>query len=697
MVSSELTAADAAGLVASIPGLAAMHTVQPDGRFVYLAVNDRAVETLGRSADSLVGLDVTEVFGPGAQVQLAAMLARAVENRGPVSFATVLPLADGPVAMDAVLTPYFDDEGNAVQLLWAAVDSTGELATREALARSEARFRSLVENAFDGVGVMDDDGRYTWVSPSLDRLMGLEPGTLVGMRGLDLVHPDDVERAASQLTATVEGESAGSTWIGRARHASGEWRMLEVQGTNLRHDPNVGGIVLNVRDITEQHRAETALRSSEREYRRLALHDSLTGLPNRSLFDDRLRQGLARLDRQGGVVAVLFCDIDGFKWLNDSLGHAVGDAVIVDIAERIMRTVRVSDTVARFGGDEFLVLCTDVGSAEEALVTAARITDAVREPLVVSDTEVQLTVSIGVTVTDRPDARPEELVAQADAAMYEAKGAGRDRVSTFDPAYQHRARARIEITAELRRAISEDRLVLHYQPLVGLSDGGVRGVEALLRWSHPERGLLYPAEFLAIAEDSGLMSVMGEWVVHEACMRATTWPDSPLRVNVNLSPRQLTDPSLTDRVQRILDETGLAPDRLQLEVTENAVMDDVVDAARSLSRLRDLGVRVGIDDFGTGHSALAYLRQLPLDFLKIDRSFVTLLGQDRRDESIVAAIVGMARALGLETVAEGVETSTQHAMLTALGCDVAQGWYLGRPSTIDQEGSPSTDVSVDDR
>ena len=687
----EMTVAEGAALVASVPGIAALHAVHPGPRFTYVTVNDRAAEMLGRSAESLHGVDVTEMFGPGAQLQLAAILERAVESGGPIPFTTVLPFPE-PTMMDAVLTPYFDDEGRPVQLLWAAVDAGGERAAKEALARSEARFRSLVDNAFDGVGVLDEEGRYVWTAPSLDRLLGYEPGTLLGMSGFDLVHPDDVEEAARQLAATFDSPSGEGTWIGRARHASGEWRTIEVQGTDLRSDPNVGGVVLNVRDITDQHRAETALRASEQEYRRLALHDPLTGLPNRALFDDRAAQALARLDRRGGMVAVLFCDLDGFKWINDSYGHPLGDRVVTEIGNRIHAVIRETDTVARFGGDEFLVLCADLSSAEEAVATASRLADAVRQPLFVPEIELQLTISIGIAVTDRSDAVPEELIAQADAAMYEAKRSGRNRVSMFDPSLQLRARARVEVSAELRRALVENELVLHYQPLVHVARGAVCGVEALVRWGHPDRGLLSPADFIPIAEDTGLIGELGDWVLERACAQSMSWGEvTPL--NVNLSARQLMEPALTDRVSRILEGSGFPARRLQLEVTESAVMDDVATAARRLGRLRDLGVRVGMDDFGTGHSSLAALRDLPLDFLKIDRSFVARLGQDRRDEAIVGAIVDMAHALGLEAGAEGVETELQHDAVTRLGCDVAQGWYHGRPAPADAV-APHATVSV---
>jgi diguanylate cyclase (GGDEF)-like protein/PAS domain S-box-containing protein len=687
----EMSVAEASTLVASVPGIAALHAVHPGPRFTYVTVNDRAAELLGRSAESLHGVDVTDVFGPGAQLQLAAILERAVESGGPIPFTTVLPFAE-PMMMDAVLTPYFDRDGRPVQLLWAAVDAGGERAAKEALARSEARFRSLVDNAFDGVGVLDEEGRYIWTAPSLDRLLGYEPGTLLGMSGFDLVHPDDVAEAARQLSATFESPGGEGTWIGRAKHASGEWRTLEVQGTDLRADPTIGGVVLNVRDITDQHRAEEMLRASEQEYRRLAMHDPLTGLPNRALFDDRAAQSLARLDRSGGMVAVLFCDLDGFKWINDSYGHPLGDRVVTEVGRRIAGVVRDADTVARFGGDEFLVLCADLSSPEEAVATASRLADAVRRPLFVPEIELQLTVSIGIAVTDRSDTVPEELIAQADAAMYEAKRSGRNRITMFDPSLQRRARARMEVSAELRRALVDDQLILHYQPLVDVQRGTVCGVEALVRWGHPDRGLLAPADFIPIAEDTGLIGALGDWVLERACEQSMSWGETtPL--NVNLSVRQLMEPALPDRVSRILAISGFPAHRLQLEVTESAVMDDIASAAEHLGRLRDLGVRVGMDDFGTGHSSLAYLRDLPLDFLKIDRSFVARLGHDRRDEAIVGAIVDMAHALGLDAVAEGVETEMQHGAVARLGCDIAQGWYHGRPAPVALVGSDAT-VSI---
>jgi diguanylate cyclase (GGDEF)-like protein/PAS domain S-box-containing protein len=424
-----------------------------------------------------------------------------------------------------------------------------------------------------------------------------------------------------------------------------------------------------------------------------ALHDVLTGLPNRALFADRLDQALARSRRSGRSVAVLFCDLDRFKVVNDSLGHDVGDRLLVEVAGRLRRALRPGDTVARFGGDEFTILCEDLASPDEAIAVAERVAATIARPVELDGEEVVVTASIGVAVGGSGSDDPDALVRDADTAMYRAKGGGRDRWVLFDERMRANVRARLQMEGRLRHAAARGELVLHYQPLADLFDGTVDAFEALLRWHHPDHGLLAPAAFLDVAEESGLIVPIGAWVINEACRQAVSWgrhdPDRRTpAVWVNLSARQLASPQLPATVRSATAEAGLPPERLCLEITESALMHDVRTARTVLAGLKDLGVRVAVDDFGTGYSSLSYLRRFPVDYVKVDRTFVGGLGEDPEDAAIVAAIVGLGSNLGLTVVAEGIETPAQLTELRALGCPMGQGFLLARPRPAVELGTP---------
>ena len=438
----------------------------------------------------------------------------------------------------------------------------------------------------------------------------------------------------------------------------------------------------------ERKRAQAA----ERALIHQAFHDTLTGLPNRALLDDRLGQALARRERRPLEIAVLFLDIDRLKWVNDSLGHAAGDQLLVTAAHRLTAVLRPGDTVARFGGDEFVVLCDDVGGECEALVVAERLREALAAPFHLRDREIGLTASIGIALAsssthDSPDA----LLRDADAAMYRAKERGRDRVELFDDQMRSRAVARLETESMLRRAMDRDELRVHYQPVIDLSTDRIIGVEALVRWEHPDRGTVGPSEFITVAEDTGIIVNLGAFVLREACMQVARWnsraPDRPpLTVSVNLSAHQLRSRGLREMVAGALDRSGLAPRLLCLEITETALVEDADASRTALDALKDLGVTLAVDDFGTGYSSLLYLRRFPVGVLKIDRSFVIGLGTSAEDTAIVSGVIGLARALGLLAVAEGVETSEQVARLRELGCPLAQGYHWSTPLTARQMG-----------
>jgi diguanylate cyclase (GGDEF)-like protein len=432
-------------------------------------------------------------------------------------------------------------------------------------------------------------------------------------------------------------------------------------------------------------------RAEEEDAQHRALHDSLTGLPNRALFEDRLGRALAEQERRGSSVAVIFCDIDHFKLVNDSLGHQAGDELLRVIAPRLKQALRPGDTVARFGGDEFGVLLEDVASERDATKVAERIAAALTRPFVVEGREHFVTVSSGIA-TGRAADLPATLIRDSDAAMYRAKERGRARYEIFDQTMRIRVARRLQIENELRSAVERDELRVHYQPVVSLTTGRITGAEALVRWQHPRHGLMQPADFIPIAEETGLISAVGRWVLEQACRQTAGWhraraDEAPIAISVNMSVRQLGDHRLlTEFVRRTLDSTGLDPVCLSLELTEGALIDETETAAAALRDLKGLGIRLVLDDFGTGYSSLASLQRLPFDSIKLDRTFVSRLGDDRVDHAIVTAVVALAQTLDLTVIAEGVETEEQLAIVKALGCHHAQGFYFSRPVEPEEFG-----------
>jgi diguanylate cyclase (GGDEF)-like protein len=424
---------------------------------------------------------------------------------------------------------------------------------------------------------------------------------------------------------------------------------------------------------------------TEEDTRRRGLHDPLTGLPNRTLVLDRIAHALARANRGEASVAVLFLDVDNFKVVNDSLGHRAGDNLLRQLAERLSDAVRPADTVGRFGGDEFVVLCEDVVDEPMALRIAGRLARVFAEPFSLEGDDVHLaSASIGVVLRDGAQDDPEELLRDADAAMYRAKERGRSRVELFDSGMRARAIGRLQTEGDLRRALDRDELRVVYQPIVTLGDGAIRGFEALVRWQHPERGLLAPAQFIPVAEESGMIVALGRVVLEEACRQAVRWAaeHGPVPIHVNLSARQVADPNLVDSVAHVLRTTGVAPSSLVLELTETSLLERSHSPADTLARLKALGISLILDDFGTGYSSLSYLQQFPLSGLKIDRSFVAALGAANGDGAIVDAILRMARALDLEVVAEGLETEQHLETLRGLGCRYGQGYLFSRPVNV---------------
>ena len=462
----------------------------------------------------------------------------------------------------------------------------------------------------------------------------------------------------------------------RIRDADDDWRYVELILTNLLDDPDVAGMVATARDIAQR-------KAFEAELIQQAFHDPLTGLPNRALFVDRLEQARVRSARRQGNVAVLFVDLDNFKLIIDSLGHQAGDVLLVEVAKRLQACVRNEDTLGRLGGDEFVIVM-EFATELEAVQAAERIEQKFIRPFTISGRDFVIATSIGIALGDASQGNSDVLLRNADVAMYRAKTEGRARHVVFQASMHTDSLIRLNLENDLRQAIRRGELVVHYQPIVILESGEVSGVEALVRWQHPTRGLLLPAEFISVAEETGLIVPIGQWVLEEACRQIVAWraklPDqAALMVSVNLSPRQFQQPNLVAQVARALREAGLAPAWLKLEITEGVIMQDVEATIKTLWQLKELGVQLAIDDFGTGYSSLAYLKRLPFDILKIDRAFINGIGQDSEDTAIVRAIIAMAKSLNLSITGEGIETAEQAALLREWACDKGQGYYFARP------------------
>jgi diguanylate cyclase (GGDEF)-like protein/PAS domain S-box-containing protein len=543
------------------------------------------------------------------------------------------------------------------------------------LRRSEERFRSLVRNSVDVNVILAADGTIAYESPAVERVLGSKPDERIGRLALDSVHPDDRQRVARLFLVVARRPGAEAAAEMRVRHANGSWRSIEAVVKNLLDDPAVGGVVVNYRDITARKELEDELRVR-------AFHDALTGLANRALFVDRLGHALARTRRTRERLAVLFLDLDDFKTINDSLGHGEGDQLLRATSERLRGALRGGDTLARMGGDEFAILVEDVGAAPPREV-AERLLETLQAPFQHGGRELFVHASVGVAMIRGRQTTAEELLRNADAAMYIAKSRGKNRIVEFEPGMHRAALARLALKGDLERALEREEFLLLYQPIVDLASARPIGVEALVRWRNPMRRLILPGEFIPLAEETGLIIPLGRWVLGQACREARRWndaaPDAGLSVSVNVSGRQVAEPDFVQVVAEALRTSGLAPDRLVLEFTENVLIEDSEQSATTLTALKGLGVRLAIDDFGTGFSSLGYLRRFPIDVLKIDGSFVASLSGGAEQRAVVDAILRLGETLHLETVVEGIEEAHQVADLQAMGATLGQGHFFARP------------------
>ncbi|HYO41002.1 MAG TPA: EAL domain-containing protein [Nocardioidaceae bacterium] len=617
-----------------------------------------------------------------------------------------LPDASGLEVVDALLTPAGDaalvvltgndDEASALTAIKEGVDDylvksdisvhglrrslqyaieraklTGHLRRAEQSART---LSTIVESTGDAIFAMDASGLITAWNRAAEELYGYTAEEAVG-RHVRVLHPLGEE----DLPATLDGSSGGRTVRGlETVRRTRAGRLIDVSLTVSplsEPDGRLIGASVIARDISERLLLEGQLKDQ-------ATHDALTGLPNRALLSERLSQALAVSASPGHPVTVLFLDLDSFKTVNDARGHLAGDGLLREVAKRLQGVVRSADTVARLGGDEFVIVCPDTDSAA-AQRLAERVTEVIAAPVRINADVVHVTASIGVAIAPPLEADAESLLRHADAAMYEAKARGRARTQLFDVAFAERSRHRLELADDLRTALRDGQLEVHYQPVLDIATGRPVGVEALTRWRHPERGWVPPATFVPLAEDTGIVGELDRWVLRQACRDAVVLNvlgllDADARMSVNLSPRTLGEPDLVEYIRRTTAAEQLPVETLVLEVTETAVMNDVLTARRSLEALRELGVGVALDDFGTGYSSLSLLRQLPVSRLKIDRSFVRNLGERSDDLAIAASIINLARALGMETGAEGIEFLEQRRLLDQLGCPLGQGFLWSK-------------------
>jgi diguanylate cyclase (GGDEF)-like protein/PAS domain S-box-containing protein len=553
----------------------------------------------------------------------------------------------------------------------SAFDAQQRRSLEKALRESEALHRSIVETAQEGIWLMDDTGRTLFANSSLAEILGRSPEQIKQLRVFDIVDPDaQAEAGRRRRSRRYAGHEVYEI---RFVRGDGDRRWASVSASPLTIKDEYVGSLLMVSDITERKRTEA-------ELERRAMYDDLTGLPNRTLLHDRLRHLMGRREAPH-FVGVFFIDLDDFKEVNDSYGHAAGDEALREVADRLRTVVGDDDTLARYAGDEFVIVVPDLVGELEANALAERVFDVLKRPLAVSGHAVVVNASIGVSL-QMPPGDGEQLILDADVAMFQAKSRGRGRHVMFDAQVARQSRHHLEDVQELRAGMEHNELEVFYQPQVEMSTGVVGSVEALVRWRHPSRGLLQPEEFIELAEASGLILSLGRRVLEAACQQAAEWARTlpePLSVAVNVSACQLDDETFPETVRDALFSSDLAPELLVLEITESAVMSDTDRALRVLRELRLQGVHLAIDDFGTGYSSLAHLKRLPVEEIKIDREFVDRVDQGGDDHSIVGAVVSMAKALDLRVVAEGVETKEQAEALQDLGCTVAQGYLYGRP------------------
>ena len=666
---------------------------EPPVRLVLVSGDEAVVEA---SSDGARGGHVGE--STREWLRKACESKRVVHPQVPAHVRGDLRLPEGQPTVIAPLTVRNDVRGALVISAPDTVgseltDAIGALATQVSLAvegasltedlhrrQSEARFRSLVAHSSDLITVLDAEGIVTYQSPSIERVLGYTVDEIEGTRFDRLLSEDDRSLLAKLIAVDGRGASDAHTIECSVKHRDGTALTFELQHTDLLHDEAVRGVVLNSRDISER-------KAFEEQLAHQAFHDPVTKLANRALFSDRVEHALMRAGRGIPEIAVMFIDLDDFKTINDSLGHAAGDEVLQEVGRRLRIAVRPTDTVARFGGDEFAVLLDGIGGSEDAADAAARILRALELPVEIDGKRVFARASVGICLVGEELETPEaeELLRNADVAMYMAKRDSKGSYRVFEPKMHERVVERLELRSDLQQALALNQFELHYQPVVRLASRDILGVEALVRWNHPARGVIAPINFIPVAEETGLIIPMGRWILETACREAVElqkrFPRSePLTMSVNLSVRQLQSETLVDDVRNALETSGLPAAGLVLEITESLMLTDTDFAMQQLHELKALGIRLAMDDFGTGYSSLSYLSRFPVDILKMDRSFV---GGSEDNEALTSAIIALGASLSLDVVAEGIELPEQATSLEELGCELGQGYLFAKPMDSD--------------
>lgn len=642
-------------------------------RGIILDLNPAYARMFGYSEEELRGMSVLQMVTPDSREAVISAMSAPISK--PAQYVGLRK--DGSTFPIEVIAREYRYQGRDVRVTTVR-DVSGRVEAERAVRESEGRLRALIENASDFIIVLDKQGTIKYISPSVARMMGSDESEIIGKSGFGFVHPDDMTSVVEVFQRRLVEHGVGVPIEFRVQRFDGEWRILEAIGNFDQLDsPELEGVVLNARDITDR-------RQAEEEVRRIAYHDSLTSLPNRALFEDRLEIALAQARRSREMLAVVFMDIDHFKLVNDSLGHAGGDELLKMVSEDLTQLIRDGDTVARVGGDEFVLLLSGIQNQLETVEIAQRILSKFDKRRVIRGRELRLTTSIGISLFPGHGEDPDTLIANADIAMYQAKDRGRNGYQMYSPAMKEDVVERLALENDLRNALDGDEFVIHFQPIVDVAKGTVVAAESLIRWRHPGRGLVPPDEFIPFASEGGLIAAIDEWVLRNSCLQGRQWHDAghELDIAVNLSARTLQRGDLVGLVRRTLDDTGLAPENLTLEITESSVMANIEAIAVSLKQLREMGVVVSVDDFGTGYSSLSYLKRFPIDTVKIDRSFIGDVTTDPNDAAIVSTIISMAHSMNLRVIAEGVEAEEQLQFLRDQGCDEFQGFYFARPLNV---------------
>jgi diguanylate cyclase (GGDEF)-like protein/PAS domain S-box-containing protein len=701
-----------ATMAANIPGSVYRTVLHPDGTMSMPYISPGVREVTGIGAEEVMKRPelLTEIIHPDDKSFFDSSVAASRASLLPCDRQYRIVLRSGEVKWVQDSARFSQNENGDIIVDGVALDISDRKEAESALRQSEQRFRSLIENATDITIIIDGEGIFRYISPSVKRILGYAPHQAIGRSALEIVHPDDCATIAQTLKKVIDNPKRSQSPVEyRVRHRNGCWCYVEAVATNLLYDPAVKGIVINCHDITQRKLAEEKLLHD-------AFHDALTGLPNRSLFTDRLEHALRRAKRRKDYLfAVLFLDLDRFKVVNDSLGHAIGDQLLVAIARRLEACLRAEDTVARIGGDEFVLLLEDIDSINEATSIVNRLQKKITSPIVLDGHEVFITASIGIALSSSEYLEPTNLLRDADTAMYRAKELGRARHEVFNSSMHAHALRLLQLENDLRRAIESIRdpareedfppspasalpplsaasqFLLHYQPIVSIAKGTITSFEALVRWQHPERGLVSPMEFITMAEETGLIVPLGRWVLRTACQQIGQWQqlfpsNPPLSVSVNLSGKQFSQPDLIEYIDQVLAESHLDGSSLKLEITESVLIENSESVTAMLAQLRARNIDLCIDDFGTGYSSLSYLHRFPTNTLKIDRSFVSRIGGDFAlgkgaidPTEIVRSIVTLSHNLGMDVVAEGVEEASQLSILKGLKCEYAQGYFFSKP------------------